>query len=59
MHSNLVYNRILVRHIGTAISYLFIYLFSGQICNQHFRNPQLRNIKYIKSKERFFKGILK
>ena len=33
----------MVRHIGTAISYLFIYLFSVQIRNQHLPKPTFKN----------------
>ena len=42
---------ILVSHIGTAISYLFIY-FQFRFVITIFKNPQLPNIKYIRSNER-------
>ena len=41
-----------VGRIETVLSYVFIYLFSVQIRNSIFKNLQLPNIKYIRSKER-------
>ena len=64
IYQNSVCNRILVCHIGIAIYYLFIYLFSDQICNQHLQKPTITKYQVGKSEVKndvrvCFKGILK
>ena len=49
IHPNSVCNRILVRHF--LFIYLFIY-FQFRFVISIFKNPQLRNIKYVRSEER-------
>ena len=50
IHLNSVFIRILVCHIGTAISYLIIN-FQFRFVIRIFKNPQLPNIEYIRSEE--------
>ena len=43
----------MVRHIGTAISHVFIYLFSVQIRNQHLPKPKFKNPPSVPSEPRY------
>ena len=62
IHSNSVCNRILVRHIRTAISYLFIYLFifSSNSASSKTHNYEISSTSEVRNDARVScKGILK